>query len=121
MTVNKLTNVVLNVAGAYSRLCDGVSRRCCLLPRVERDSVGGKRRKRSPFDATLGTDDASKHSRNEKSSWDFERQRKYFSIDAGKLDRFLNQNFTNGEKDLALWPEPKTVYKNAASILKWQV
>ena len=81
----KISLVFLPDAGAYSWLRDGVRRRRRLLPRVQRHGVGGQRGERSPLDSASGSNYAPEHSRNEKSSRNSQRSRKYLGVDAGRL------------------------------------
>ena len=73
-----------SLAGLDQRLRDRVRRRRGLLPRLQRNHLGGQRGKRAPLHAALGTNYVEKYFGHEKPPRDPERQGEHLRLDAGE-------------------------------------
>ncbi len=77
-------------AGPDERLGHGVGGRGRLLPRFERDGLGGQRRERAPLHEAPGSDNAEEHSWHQEPARDPQWSREHFKFHAGKMDLDLD-------------------------------
>ena len=101
-------NIYVAPIGLDERLRDGLRGRRRLLPRLQRDRVGGQRGERPSLDEAVGADHAAEHLGNQEPARDPLGQGEHISFHAGQkndvsMEQMVLKRFLTPKINSMLW------------------